>query len=189
MARAETYRITDLGTLGTHSSFATGLNAAGQVSGYSATGTNTARAWRYSPGVGLVDLGSFGGADNRAMGINDAGLVTGYSTDSNGVTHGFISGGAGLTNIGGSGATSNILPQHINNAGRVAGFFLNAGDERPFLFSLPPFVPLFHLTLFRFSRPPFLPLFLLLPLLPSPKDPVRTLHSYFLKKIRRDKNC
>jgi uncharacterized membrane protein len=30
---AQTYRITDLGTLGTNASFATGINASGQVSG------------------------------------------------------------------------------------------------------------------------------------------------------------
>jgi uncharacterized membrane protein len=42
---AQTYRITDLGTLGTNASFATGINASGQVSGYSASGTNVARAW------------------------------------------------------------------------------------------------------------------------------------------------
>jgi uncharacterized membrane protein len=42
---AQTYRITDLGTLGTNASFATGINASGQVSGYSASGMNVARAW------------------------------------------------------------------------------------------------------------------------------------------------
>ena len=56
---AQTYVVTDLDTLGTNASFATAVNASGQVSGCSVSGTNSARAWRYTPGVGLVDLGSF----------------------------------------------------------------------------------------------------------------------------------
>ena len=136
-AAAQTYRLTDLGSLGTNASAATGINASGQVSGYSASGTNAARAWRYSPGVGLVDLGSFGGADNRAFGINNAGQVTGYSTDTNGAAHGFVSSGGALTDIGGFGAGANVFPQHINSAGKAAGFCSVTNDDRPFLFSPP----------------------------------------------------
>ena len=132
-ASAQTYRITDLGSLGTNASFATGINASGQVSGYSASATNAARAWRYSSGVGLVDLGSFGGADNRALGINNAGQVTGYSTGTNGAAHGFVFNGA-LTDIGGP----NVFPEHINSTGKVAGFSTdtNANDSA-FLFTPP----------------------------------------------------
>jgi probable HAF family extracellular repeat protein len=97
-ASAQTYRVT---ALSTNDSFATGINASGQVSGYSVAGSNAARAWRFSPGVGLVDVGSFGGADNRALGINNSGQVIGYSTDTNGVAHGFVFNGT-LTDIGGT---------------------------------------------------------------------------------------
>ena len=48
---AQTYVVTDLGSLDTNASFATGINNAGQVSGYSASATNSARAWRYTPGL------------------------------------------------------------------------------------------------------------------------------------------
>ena len=134
IASAQTYTITNLGTIGTNASVATGINASGQASGYSVNATNTARAWRYSPGVGLVDLGSFGGADNRALGINNAGLVTGYSTDTNGVAHGFVFNGA-LADIGGGG---NAFPQHINNAGKGTGFFTDTnGNDSAFLFTPP----------------------------------------------------
>lgn len=75
-ASAHTYTITDLGSLDTNTSFATGINASSQVSDYSASASNAARAWRYSPGVGLADLGSFGGTDNHALGINYAGHVS-----------------------------------------------------------------------------------------------------------------
>jgi probable HAF family extracellular repeat protein len=136
-SHAQTYTITDLGTLGTNASFATGINASGQISGYSAGGTNAARAWRYTPGVGLVDLGSFGGADNRAFGINNAAQVTGYSTDTNGVAHGFVFSGGTLTDIGGFGGGADVFPQHINSAGRVAGFSSLTNNEFPFLFTTP----------------------------------------------------
>ncbi len=132
---AQTYRIIDLGTNGTNASFATGINASGQVSGYTAAGTNSARAWRYTPNLGLIDLGAFGGADNRALGINNAGLVTGYSTDTNGAVRGFVSSGGALTNLGGGG---NVFPQHINNTGKVSGFSTDTnGDDRAFLFTAP----------------------------------------------------
>ena len=72
---AQTYAVTDLGTIGTNASFATGVNNAGQVSGYAPSATNAARAWRYTPGAGLVDLGSFGGADNRALAIDRKSVV------------------------------------------------------------------------------------------------------------------
>jgi probable HAF family extracellular repeat protein len=72
--------------------------------GYSASGTNAARAWRYTPGVGLEDLGFFGGTDTRALGINPAGQVTGHSTDTTGGVHGFrFSGGVDLLDVGGFG--------------------------------------------------------------------------------------
>ncbi|MFO1514894.1 MAG: kelch repeat-containing protein [Verrucomicrobiota bacterium] len=130
-ANAQSYRIT---ALDTNDSVATGINASGQVCGYSTSGTNAARAWRYSPGSGLTDLGSFGGADNRALGINNAGQVIGYSTDANGRAHGFVFNGA-LTDIGGSG---NVFAQHINSAGKVAGFATDTnGNDSAFLFSPP----------------------------------------------------
>ena len=136
-APAQTYAITDLGTLETNASFATGINASGQVSGYSASGGNAARAWRCTPGVGLVDLGSFGGADNRAFGINNAGQVTGYSTDTNGVAHGFVFSGGVMTDIGGLGGGTDVFPQHINSAGQVAGFASVTNNEFAFLFTAP----------------------------------------------------
>jgi len=133
----QTYTITDLGLPGANASFATGINAAGQVSGYSATGTNTSRAWRYTPGTGVVDLGSFGGAENRAMSINDAGQVTGYSMDTNGAAHGFLFSGGALGDIGGFGSGADVFPQHINNAGKVVGFSFVTNDDRPFSYTAP----------------------------------------------------
>ena len=136
-AHGETYSIVDLGTLGTQGSVATGINANGQVSGYSLIGTNAAHGWRYTSSGGLTDLGSFGGIETRAYGINNAGLVTGYSTTDKGEAHGFVSNGGGLTNIGGFGGNADVFPQHINNAGQIAGFSFVGTDDRPFLFTPP----------------------------------------------------
>ena len=137
-ASAQTYAIADLGTLGTNASFATGINASGQVAGYSTSSTNVAHAWRYTSGVGLVDLGSFGGADNRAAGINNAGQVTGYSTDTNGGAHGFVFSGGVLTDIGGTASGSAVFPQHINLAGKVGGFATDTNsNDSAFLLTAP----------------------------------------------------
>ena len=137
-ASAQTYSIADLGTLGTNASFATGINASGQVAGYSTSSTNVAHAWRYTSGVGLVDLGSFGGADNRAAGINNAGQVTGYSTDTNGGAHGFVFSGGVLTDIGGTASGSAVFPQHINLAGKVGGFATDTNsNDSAFLLTAP----------------------------------------------------
>ena len=137
VASARTYTITDIGLPAASTSLATGINAAGQVSGFSTTITNSTRAWRYTPGVGTVDLGTFGGADTRALSLNNAGQVSGYSTDTNGMAHGFIFSGGGLTDIGGFGAGADVFPQHINAAGQVAGFSFITNDDRPFLYTAP----------------------------------------------------
>ena len=76
-AAAQTYTITDVSAPDGNPSFATGVNAGGQVSGYSQDGAGNGQAWRFTTGTGSVNLGSFGGADSRATGINDAGTVTG----------------------------------------------------------------------------------------------------------------
>jgi len=129
-AFAQTYQVT---ALGTNASFATGINASGQVSGYSVSGTNSSHAWRYSKPVGLVELGSFAGVDNRAIGINNSGQVIGYSMDTNGVAHGFIFNGV-LTDIGGT----NVFPQHINSSGKISGFSTDTnGNDSALLFSSP----------------------------------------------------
>ena len=134
-ALAQTYQVT---ALGTNASFATGINASGQVSGYSISDTKTARAWRYTPSVGLVDLGSFGGAANRALSINNAGQVIGYSTDTNGLAHGFVFNTGLLTNFGWPVSGAAVFPQHINNAGKVAGYSTDTnGNDSAFLFSPP----------------------------------------------------
>src|SRR5437879_372926 len=66
-APAQPFTIQDLGFLPGPfwvSSVPVGINNAGQVAGYNTSGSAQApptRAWRYTPGSGLLDLGSLAG--------------------------------------------------------------------------------------------------------------------------------
>src|SRR3954447_12422037 len=84
-AAAQTYTVTDLGTLGRNSlgSYSTGqsINASGQVAGESSASSTqtTDPAFLYSNGQ-LIDIGSLGGEYGNGRGINTAGDIAGYST-------------------------------------------------------------------------------------------------------------
>ncbi|HEX7517532.1 MAG TPA: DUF3466 family protein [Chthoniobacterales bacterium] len=91
-------KIADLGTLkGEVYSRATGINASGQVVGFSGAkpdDSSANRAFIWSASTGMLDIGTLGGASAQAFGINDSGFVTGTAqvADSSrlGVTHAFI---------------------------------------------------------------------------------------------------
>jgi probable HAF family extracellular repeat protein len=69
----------DLGSLGGNLSVAYGINASGQVVGYSYTTSNASRlAFLYTNGQ-MQDLGSLGGWSD-ARGINASGQVVGWSS-------------------------------------------------------------------------------------------------------------
>ncbi|MGD9721483.1 MAG: hypothetical protein AB7O59_09760 [Pirellulales bacterium] len=70
------YHLTDLGALSGGFSTAYGLNANGQVAGYSRTANGADHAFLYSGGI-MQDLGTFGGTRSRAYGINSSGQVVG----------------------------------------------------------------------------------------------------------------
>jgi probable HAF family extracellular repeat protein len=88
-AFAQMYTITDLGTLGGTISVAYGINASGQVVGWSYTGAvdplagNISHAFRTAPNKPINpitdDLGTLGGYYSWAYGINDSGQVVGGS--------------------------------------------------------------------------------------------------------------
>ena len=77
-ARAATYAIVDLGTLGGDSSEAAGINGSSQIVGWSTTADGATHGFLYSGGT-MTDLGTLpGGSASYATGINDQGQVVGY---------------------------------------------------------------------------------------------------------------
>src|SRR5947209_14738240 len=68
-----------LPTLGGSSGAATGINNAGQIIGWAATGAGAAHAFLLIDGT-MADLGTFGGSTSVAEHINDNGDVVGYAT-------------------------------------------------------------------------------------------------------------
>ena len=84
-ATAQTYTVTDLGTLGSNRlgsySAAYCINSSGQVGGQSSSSSRglTDPAFLYSKG-GMNSIGSLGGEYGSARGINFSGQIAGYST-------------------------------------------------------------------------------------------------------------
>jgi probable HAF family extracellular repeat protein len=87
---SSTGQITDLGTLGGDRTYGSGLNQAGQVTGYSRTsGNGRDHAFLYRNGQ-MADLGTLGGLDSGGLSLNNAGQVVGYSDTPFEVRHAFL---------------------------------------------------------------------------------------------------
>jgi probable HAF family extracellular repeat protein len=122
------YTVTDLGTLGGTSSNGNGVNASGQVTGYSyTTGDAAIHAFLYD-GT-LHDLGTLGGTDSNGIGINDSGQVSGYSYTTGSdffSSHAFLYDGT-MHDLGTLGGTDSY-GIGINNSGQVTGNASTTGD-------------------------------------------------------------
>jgi len=143
--------MTDLGTLAginsdmSSSSYATGINDAGQVAGRSTLeGGLPVHAFITGPnGMGMTDLGTLVGPSDysAAFGINNAGQVVGNSATGDGSLHAFITGpnGMGLTDLGTLGGPFSHGSQgsqgsDINDAGQVVGLSTTAdGSSHAFI--------------------------------------------------------
>src|SRR5438093_6645446 len=66
---AQTFRITDLGTLGGTYSQANGINDSRQIAGQSAIAAKNTHAFLYDSGT-MQDLGAFGDTQSVALAIN-----------------------------------------------------------------------------------------------------------------------
>ena len=118
------YTVTLLNLPGGYSSAATGINASGQVVGYSsyddANYATHEHAFLYS-GSTMANLGTLGGRDSFATAINDSGQVVGWSdTPGNAASHAFLYSGSTMTDLGTFGGTTSIA-HGINASGQVVG--------------------------------------------------------------------
>jgi uncharacterized membrane protein len=93
-ALAFTYKMTDLGSLGFGTTYASAINVSGQITGESYLGTPVTvpcrprqrppcrtfpgHAFLWSNGT-MTDLGTLGGLDSQGNAINDLGEVVGFS--------------------------------------------------------------------------------------------------------------
>ncbi len=113
----------DLGTLGGATSVATGVNEAGQVTGYSQLASGEVHAFVWQPALGLLDLGTLGGAESRAVAINARGQVLGCSDDEDCGLHAFVCNGqemAALPPPGEMDLTALSLNRHAEVVGKLA---------------------------------------------------------------------
>jgi probable HAF family extracellular repeat protein len=136
--------VVDLGVLkGQMYSRANGINATGQVVGYSGQqrDSSESRAFMWTAQTGMVDIGTLGGAYAQAYAINDAGYVTGASqTQGMGpllTTHAFLyrlptppyPRYNRMVDLGVLGGVSSYGTA-INNYNHVVGYSTIANDER-----------------------------------------------------------
>jgi probable HAF family extracellular repeat protein len=139
-AGAQTYTVTDLGTLGRNSrgsySQAFCINASGQVVGQSSASSPsmTDPAFLYSNGT-LTSIGTLGGEYGQARGINTSGQIAGYSTLPTGSYRAFLYTGGQMMDLGTLGADYSVA-YALNDAGQVVGTSaLISGDQHAFLYS------------------------------------------------------
>ena len=126
------WTITDLGTLGGTYSQATGINAAGDVVGYSTNKNGDTHAFVWSKGK-MTDLGTLGGTFSAPSGMNERGQVVGWSTTKSGQEHAFLWQRDRMTDLGTLGGTSSQATG-INWQGEVVGGATTAtGEPHAFL--------------------------------------------------------
>ena len=138
---APQYKLLDLGTLGGTHSGGYGINASGQVTGFSNTSGDATDAFRWTPTTPngasgtMTDLRTLGGTYSEGFGINDSGRVTGYAQMTGDTAHhAFLYDGT-LTDLGTLGGTYSE-GRGINASGQVTGRSFMTGDAatRAFLY-------------------------------------------------------
>jgi probable HAF family extracellular repeat protein len=118
----------NLGTLGGNSAIGNGINASGQVAGYSQNSAGTYRAFVTSNGT-MSDIGDLGGGSAVGYAINDAGDVVGSAVTAEGENHPFLYSGGKMIDLGTLGSSDNNwwnVAQGINNSAVVVGTSYNA---------------------------------------------------------------
>lgn len=116
---------TDLGSIGSAASWATGINASGVVVGYVATAFGfPLSAVEWVDGQ-LVDLGRFGALGAKAVAVNDAGDVLVQLLDNTGNASAIV-----LVRNGASVAVPGVVARSLDAQGQVLGSLLAGGRSR-----------------------------------------------------------
>jgi probable HAF family extracellular repeat protein len=142
--------MTPLGTLGGNNSEALGINANGEMTGWSTltTTSGTEHAFRYvgTPGVNgaMIDIGTLGGTNSQGLAINASGKITGMSDLSGDnvqdaflytktlVVDPLVKPMKDLGNLGGTFSTGTA----INASGQVAGYSqTSSGADHVFIYT------------------------------------------------------
>jgi len=122
---------TVLGTLGGNSGIGNGINASGQVAGYSQNASGAYRAF-ISNGDQLIDIGDLGGGSAVAYGINDAGQAVGSAVTKDGSNHPFLYSNGQMTDLGTLGSPEGgqwwNSAEGVNNSGVVTGYGYTASS-------------------------------------------------------------
>ncbi len=128
----------------THFSEATGINASGQVVGFSDSSTfdnggpNTENAFLYSNGK-MTDLGTLPGeSDSIAYAINGSGQVVGESSPDqygNDGSHAFLYSNGQMIDLGTPAGYSASIATAINNSGQIVGYAFSSNALHAFLYS------------------------------------------------------
>jgi probable HAF family extracellular repeat protein len=136
-ASAQTYTITDLGSLGANQpTMAHAINNAGQITGSSNLNAGTSHAFLFSGGT-LTDIGSLGGPAAIGFSVNSSGNAVGYSELSSGQYRGFLYSNGAMTQIPTLGSNygaafgindlGQITGQSYTTSGIAAGFIYTSG--------------------------------------------------------------
>jgi len=122
-----------------------GINASGQVVGYSGAGGGNNHAFLYTPGTGMKDLGTLpGDVISYATGINASGQVVGYSGTGT-LWHAFLYSGGVMTNLGLLPGGTQSMADGINNSGQISGTANTAPEyqnDQAFIYSRGVMTPL-----------------------------------------------
>lgn len=117
---AQTYTITDIGTLGGKDSVALSINDLGEVVGYSTTADGEIHAFRFF-GEAIFDLSTLGGKESYAYVITNSGILLGDSKTSDGRLKPFMGApNSPLFDLGEPHSFSSA--RGANNAGQVVGY-------------------------------------------------------------------
>jgi len=143
-AKAQTYTVIDLGTLGGVTSGATGVNDRGQVSGWSTTSTSSCGFLSGACGGGLKPTGPTTGPNHSmAYSVNNHGEVVGligdeansrflgWYTDKNAYNVFNLAADSGVP------LYSSLYPVSVNDSGQMCGYYATHGapEQRAFYLS------------------------------------------------------